>query len=229
MMMEEHSGMMMEEMGPMLFGMPLVNALMIASGIFYFICAAIIWKPYKQEKNDLMGALLAFLIYQAFAMILMGIGMQTHNMLYDNLGSLAVFVGSVYMLKFPFTVFPEKTRKIFFYLAMIAALVLFGWFMMTPEREMMLMKFILWYDLIVNGIVVGFFIFFFGLKANERAVKVKAMGGGVGVATCCIAANAAMIMGAMIVSSVFQFLAPIIIIFSIVTGRKLQKRAGSPS
>lgn len=218
-------GMMMPEHSTMILGFPLPVFLMYAAAAFYFICAFVLWKPYRQERNELMGALLAFLTYQAFAMLFMGIAIQSGNMTYDILASFSVLVGSVFMLKFPYSMLTEKFRRILFYLTMILVLVIFGWFLLTPERQEKLMNFTIWYDVLVNGVLVGFFIFLFGIRTNERSVKVKALGGSVGVASCCVAGNVAMIMGSLIVSSVFQFMAPVIIILSIITGRTLERIA----
>ena len=212
-----------EMMGPMIFGLPFEIAVMFGSGVFYLICAAIIWKPFRQEKNELIGALFAFLIYQALAMLFMGLEMKTHNMIYSNIGSLAVFLGSVYMLKFPFSSFSERTRKVLFMLSLLIVLGIFAYFVADPVREMGLMHFTILYDIYVNGIIVGYFMIVVGIRAIESWLKIKAVGGGAGVATCCIAANAAMIFGQMTLFSIFAFLAPVIIVGSIIIGRKKQQ------
>lgn len=216
---------MMIGMGrPLIFGvMHLEVFLMLASGVFYLICAFFVWKPFRQEKNELIGALFAFLLYQAVSMFFMGLEMQTMNMLYSNIASLAVLVGSAYMLKFPFSRFSEKTRRAAFLLSLIAALGIFVYFISTPMREMQLMNFTLWYDLVINGIVVGGSIIAIGIRTAEKWLKVKAIGGGSGVVTCCVVANTAMLGGAMITSSIFGFLAPVVILVSLGLARKKQK------
>lgn len=208
-------GMSAMEMGPVVLGMHLENLLMVASGVFYLICAYFVYKTYVKEKSELIGALLAFLIYQAISMFFMGIEMHTMNMLYGNIAGAAVIIGTAYMLKFPFSGFAEKTRRVIFLVLLIASLGLFAWFMQTPERQTDLMHFVLWYDLIANGILVGGSILLFGLKSRESALRKKALGGGTGVLSCCIAANGFMLTGAMIASSVFAFLAPLFILFSL--------------
>lgn len=220
--MMEHGSMgmgMMMDMGPLVWGVPLNVILMIASGVFYLICAIAIWKPFRQEKNELVGALFAFLVYQAISMFFMGVEMQTMNMVYSNIAALAIFVGSAYMLKFPFSKLAEKTRKIIFMLILIALLAVFGWFMQTPERQMDLMSLVLWYDIVANGIIVGGSILIFGLRAVEKVTKTKAIGGGTGVMSCCIIANVAMLSGALFTSTIFAFLAPVFILFSLRSSR----------
>lgn len=213
-------GGMMMDMGPVVFGnMHLNTLLMIASGIFYIICAFFVWKTYKKEKTELVGALLAFLVYQAFSMFFMGMEMQTMNMLYGNIAGAAVLLGTAYMLKFPFSGLSEKNRRLVFLVLLVASLGLFAWFMQTEMRQMQLMNFVLWYDLIANGIVAGGSILLFGLKAREQMLKKKALGGGAGVVSCCIASNGFMMTGAMITSSVFAFLAPIFILLSLKSAR----------
>lgn len=222
--METEAGMMMEHMGPLVLGFHLEIFLMLVSGVFYLLCAWLLWKPYKEEKNELVGALMAFLVYQAFSMFFMGIEMHTMNLLWSNLAGLAVFIGSAYMLKFIFSPFAEKTRKNLFRLSLIVAFGLFAWFVQDEAKQMELMSFTLWYDLVVNGIVVGGAIIIFALKTSEKWLRAKALGGGGGVVTCCVVANATMLSGAMLVSSFFQFLAPVMILGTLFYARKKQNQ-----
>jgi hypothetical protein len=219
-MMEE--SMMMMNLGPQVLGVHVAILLMWAAGIFYIICALILWKPVRQEKNEVIGALFAFLVYQALSMIFMGLEMQTMNMLYSNIAALAIFIGSAYMLKFPFSSFSQGVRRVVFYLSIIIILSIFGWFMQNPERQMELMNFVLWYDLVINGIIVGGFMILLGIGTRERALRMKAMGGGTGVVSCCVVANGAMISGSLIAGSLFSFIAPVLIIGFITRARKIQ-------
>ena len=209
--------------GPMVLGFPLIVFLMIASGVFYAACAAFVGRMWLKEKNELVAALFAFLSYQAASMFFMGLEMQTMNMFYSNMASLAVFVGSVYMLKFPFSSFSNRTRQTFFFGSLIAVLGLFAWFLQTEVRQISLMNFTLWYDIVVNGLVVGGFMFLLALRTAERWLKFKAYGGSLGVLTCCVAANATILTGALLTSSVLQFLAPVIILGSLVFAHRGQK------
>lgn len=213
----EMGGHMME---PMVLGLSLDVFLMIASGVFYLICAAFVLKPMRREKNELINALFAFLIYQAVSMFFMGLEMETMNMLYGNIAALSVFVGSAYMLKFPLSSLSKSARNISFMAVLIIALGVFIWFMQTEARQMSLMGFVLWYDLVLNGIIVGGSILGYGFKVTERFAKTKALAGGSGVISCCVVSNVAMIGGAFVLSSVFQFLAPILILGALAFARK---------
>lgn len=221
-MMGHDMGGMMMDMGPVIFGnLHLVNFLLMLSGVFYLLCALSIFKTWRREKNELVGALFAFLSYQAVSMFFMGVEMHTMNIMYSNVAALAIFIGSAYMMKFPLSKLSEKTRKVSFLVIVAALLGLFAWFMGTPEKQMQLMHFVLWYDLVINGILVGGSIIVFGLKATEAISKKKALGGGTGVVSCCVVANGAMIGGAMLAGTIFSFLAPIIILSTLRSGKVL--------
>lgn len=202
-------------MFPIVMGFHLDVLLMLVSGIFYLICAFFLWKPVRENNNELIKALFAFFIYQAISMFFMGIEMHTMNMDFGRIAALAVLIGSVYMLKFPFSALSSSTRRIIFMGSLIATLSIFAWFIQTPEKEMGLMNFTIWYDLIVNGLFVGGTILLFGFRTPERIFKLKAFGGGSGVVSCCVASNATLLLGAILVSSFFQFLAPILILGSL--------------
>lgn len=232
MMMSEHGGDMgmmgMHSMGPIIFGFDLISLLMILSGIVYLVCAFFLWKPFREEKNELIGALFSFLVYQAISMFFMGIEMHTMNMLYGNIASLSIFIGSAYMLKFPMSRLSAKTRNNLFVAVLVAVLALFIWFMQTEERQMSLMNFTLWYDLVVNGLAAGGSILLMGLMTSERWMKIKALGGGSGVVSCCVISNATMLGGAMLTSSFFAFLAPVLILGSLSLVKRKQKATNAP-
>jgi len=215
----------MESVGPVILGMQFEIFLMVLAGVFYLVCAGFIWKPYREEKNELISALFVFLLYQASSMFFMGIEMHTMNMAYGNIAALSVLLGSAYMLKFPLRALSERVRKISFLLIVVAVLGIFAWFMRSPESQMQIMHFTLWYDLIINGVIVGGSILLLAFMATERWNRVKALGGGGGVVTCCVAANTAMLSGAFITSSVFGFLAPVIILGTLGFARKKQREA----
>ena len=214
----------MGHMGPLILGYSFPVLLMIVSGVFYAICASIIWKPFRRENNELITALFAFLSYQAISMIFMGIEMQTMNLAYGNISALAVIIGSAYMLKFPFSRFSSKVRNVIFMLTLIVGLGAFAWLITTPERQHMLMNYVLWYDIITNGIVVGGSMILFALQNIEK--RKKGLAGGAGVVSCCVVSNAAMLSGAFFTSAIFQFMAPLLILFSIKSRLKNENNTG---
>ncbi len=212
-----------------IWGIPLEIAIMWGAAAIFAVCTAIFYLEIiaKEPKNELTQTLFIFLLSMMFSLFLMGSGMYWKNMILVNLGSLSFFLGSAFMLKFPLTVFAPGTRKIVFYGAIIIALLLFAWLALSPSGAQVMMPVVIWLNLGLNGLVTGFFVFFVGLQAKERWLKVKAIGGGAGIMVCCVAAEVAVLTGALLVSAVFQFIAPIILLLSVLAGRKYQQQSGS--
>jgi hypothetical protein len=153
-------------------------------------------------------------------MLFMGLEIQTMNMNFGYISALAVFIGSAYMLRFPFSSFSQKTRKFIFMLSLVTVLGLFAWLMQTPERQAALMHFTLWYDIVINGLIVGGFMLILALRTTERYLRIKAFGGGSGIISCCVVSSGAMLSGAMLTGAVFGFLAPVIIFGSLLFARR---------
>src|SRR3990167_5277232 len=106
-----------------------IAIVLVASGAFYIICAFFLLKPMREQKNELIAALFAFLVYQAINMIAMGLGEETMNMNFAYISALAILIGSTYMLKFPFSSFSQKARRFVFIVSLIIVLAIFVWFM----------------------------------------------------------------------------------------------------
>lgn len=210
---------------PELIGsIPLPIAIMWGAGTLYAFSALSFYIFFRQEiKNELMTALFAFLLSMAFALILMGVGEYSKNMVFGYLGTLAILIGSVFMLKFPLTVLPAVSRRTLFQLLLGGVLFIFVWMVISETGRQLMPQFIMWYMIVVNGIIVGFFIFFVGLRSKERAIKIKATGGGLGVASCCVISHVASMSGAILLSAIFQFLAPILLTLSLLAGRYYQR------
>lgn len=64
--------MMMNFSGIMVGVFPLEIFLMSLSGIFYIFCAAFLWKPYRKEGNELIGALFFFSCLSSSKYVLYG-------------------------------------------------------------------------------------------------------------------------------------------------------------
>jgi len=208
-----------------IFGIPLGIAIMWVGGILYAAGAVLFFISFRREmENELIEALFSFLASMAFALLLMGSGEYLQNILFGYLGSLAVLIGSAFMLKFPLTVFPVTKRKILFRLILTIVLVSFIWMVLWPLGRKIMPMFIMSYMVVANGLIAGFFIFFAGLRSKEKAIKIKATGGGLGVASCCIVAHLASISGAILLSAVFQFMAPLLLIGSVFIGRHYQRQ-----
>lgn len=189
--------------------------LMLGAGTIYLLSALFLFRLTKGERTELMNALLTFLVYQAIAKFAMGFQMYTGVAILGQVAVLAVLIGATYMLKFPFSIFSSAwVRRVLFMVAFGVSVLAFAWFLQTPEKQATIMSFIVWYDLVVNGLVVGGTIILYGLRSSDRFYRTKALSGGSGVMSCCVVANVAMISGAALVSSFFQILAPVLILGS---------------
>jgi hypothetical protein len=119
------------------------------------------------------------------------------------------------MLKFPFSSYSQGARRSVFIVSLVVVMGIFVWFIQTPDSQEAIMNFALWYDLVVNGIVVGGFMILLAIRTVDRYLRIKALGGGSGVAACCIVANGAMLSGALPVAVMFGSLAPVMILGSL--------------
>lgn len=198
--------------------MPLGVFLMFAAGVLYVFSALFLWKGVK-EKSDLINALITFLSYQAIAKFSMGLGALTGAAIYGKIAPLAIIIGAAYMLKFPLSVLSASTRKALFAVILAVSVIGYAWFMSSPEGQVAIGNFALWYDVLLNGVLVGGTIIFFGLRSANSTYKAKAVGGGSGVVSCCVVANVAMVSGALLTSVIFQFLAPIFILGALLKSR----------
>ena len=209
-----------------ILGIPLGIAIMWGGGALYALGAISYFISFRKEMgSELMGALFAFLSSMALALILMGTGEYLKNMTFGYLGTLSILIGSVFMLKFPLTVFSSSARKTLFRLILGGVLAAFIWMVMFSTGRQLMPQFIMWYMIVANGFVVGFFIFFAGLRSKERALRIKATGGGLGIASCCVVSHLASMAGAVLLSAVFQFMAPILLVFSLLLGRYYQRHS----
>lgn len=208
-----------------MFGYPTMVVVMIMVGIVHGMGAIIFLRAYAREKSELMSAFLSFLISMAGTSFFFGLGMYTNSSISWFLGLFFLFTGSIFMLKFPLSALSEPLRKPLFYLAMLASWVVIIWLMVSQFGRANMMPFSLWYMIIVNGFITSFYMIWIGIQAKENWLKLKAIGGGAGVASCCMVSHSLMMTGiptAMMMGVFFQMIAPAILLFSVFRGHRLQ-------
>src|SRR3989338_1444849 len=215
-------------MPEIIFGLPTAIALMYGAAFFYLLGIIATWKSYRAESNEIMGAFMAFLFSMGLALFLMGSAEYLAQPMLGAAGTLAILIGSVIMLRFPLSLARQPLQSFLFYVSMIVAIAFFVVMMATRVGQEYMMPMIMWFMIVVNGIVVSFFVIYAGLKAKERWFKVKAIGGGTGIAACCLASHVAMMIGTPLISAMLQFAAPIIIAVSIQLGKFLQRSSQRP-
>lgn len=210
-----------------ILGIPTVIALMWVAALSFGICAVLFYLYVfrKEPRNEMTITLFAFLINMVLTLTFMGFGMYLNNILLIDLGALSFLVASVFMLRFPLTAFPMNIRNGIFYFMLFLSLMLFVWIVISPTGFNAIIPIITWVNLGLNGLVTGFFVFVVGLKAKERWLKVKATGGGLGVMTCCVAAEVTFLAGSAFLTGLFNFIAPIILTISVLLGRHYQQKS----
>lgn len=71
----------------------------------------------------------------------------------------------------------------------------------------------------------GAFMVIYSIKLSTLSLRVKSLGAGIGIIFCCIVSDILVLLnGHSITAQVFIALSPIITIFSVSYGRKLQKK-----
>jgi len=177
-----------------------------------------------------MYAFFAFLVGMAWLHIFIGAGIYLKQMLLSHIGFLGGLIGATYTLKFPLSALSEPKRKSLFYFSLILALLITLWMIIFPHKTSIMIWASYLYMITVVGLISGFYIVWQGIKAKERWIKVKAIGGGMSLITCCLVADvlvlytlAAGIKLVVVSGHFFMWLAPIILIFSIYLGRYLQR------
>ena len=207
-----------------LLGLPTEIAMMFGASLLYIIGIAVTWRTYRGEPNELMTAFMAFLVSMALALSLMAAAMLWGIPMLGMLGTVAILVGSVIMLRFPLSYLDPTKRSTMFAVSSVLAFLFLFFMMVVPAGQRLMADLVMWFMIIVNGVVVSLFMIQVGLVAQERWFKVKTIGGGAGIASCCFVSHIAALLGMVTVMAVFQFMAPIIIASSIHLGKWLQKK-----
>ncbi len=207
-------------------GFPLHLATMLIAALLYLVTAVVFLASFVRERSEITVAFLAFLISMAVSLALMGVGQYANEPVLIYLGVFAVFTGSCFMLKLPLSALPAPWRTPAFYGCLLLSWSLLTWMIATAAGRQLLPHLSLWYMIIVNGAVTGLYAIWIGLRSKIPWVKVKATGGGLGIASCCMASHLTSLAGAsLVVSASLQFASPLLILAAIFSGRRLQRQA----
>lgn len=204
------------------FGLPAPVFLLWLSAAFYIITIVLLWKHASQEKSDLMTALNAFLYGMASFHIFLGIGFYLNNLFLIYLGSFAALTGSAFTLKFPLSTFQNFWRPVGFYIALTIAWSLIIWLLISTPPVSATISVVLLYMIVVTGFA-GLYTIWVGIRAKENWVRVKCLGGGGGMVTCCLFADLLVLLeGVTVLGEILMSVAPLILLVSLWWGRRLQ-------
>lgn len=203
---------------------PLVAEMLAA--LLYLVSAVVFFVVSSREHNELSVAFFAFLASTAAALGLLGLGQYAQADLLTLLGTFAVFTGSCFMLKLPFTALPKSRRNPAFYGGLVVSWLLLAWMMVTPLGRTLLPAVTLLYLIGLNGAISGLYMVWIGLRSHTPWVSVKAIGGGLGVTASSLAAYLANVPAASgTAAMLLQLGSPIILLAAIFWGRRWQRRA----
>ncbi|MDO8592208.1 MAG: hypothetical protein Q7R92_00375 [bacterium] len=209
-----------------IFGLPGEVFWLWFSAFFYIIAILFFLGPFRRERSsELMVAFFAFLAGMASFHILLGAGYYFNSLLLIHLGSFCALTGAAYTLKFPLTALRPNLRGPLFYSALIGGWLIIAWMLIFPHSTEVMLWLVFGYMILFSGGIAGLYIIWQGLKTKENWVRVKSIGGGVGIVTCCLAADLlVLIRGMSVLGELFMAIAPIILILSIYFGRYLKSR-----
>lgn len=215
-------------MSDVILGLPGNVFLLWLSASFYVLVILILFRPLKQIKNELILAFNAFLYGMAIFHIFLGAGIFLNNTVLIHFGIFAALTGSAFTLKFPLSSFNNLWQNIGFYTALAAAWVIVLWALLFSIPTDLILKITLAYMIIVTG-GAGFYTIFVGIKSSDPAVKVKCIGGGLGMVTCCFFADLLVFFkGVTMFGEFLMSIAPLIVLAGLFFGRRLQKDNSSP-
>lgn len=198
------------------------SILLWVSASFYIVTILILWGAFSKVKNELMTAYHAFLYGMAFFHIFLGLGLYLNNPFFINLGVFAALTGSAFTTKFPLSSFSPNISKAGFYSTLFVAWLITIYMLLFPQQLDIMLKVVLGYMILVAG-GSGLYTMYVGFKASESSVKVKCVGGGLGIVTCCLLADLMVLFqGVTVLGEILMSIAPVIMLSSLLIGRRLQ-------
>jgi len=212
-----------------LLGLPKGVALLWTSAFFFLASSIVILKPLLETRERLIRAFFAWLLGMGLLHFFMGAGFLLGTITLIHIGVFFGFTGSAYLLRIPLRGWWPNSEKVVFYLVLLAGWLIVAWMSIWPHlHDTKMMLWLLFsYMILVAGILPTIYLISAGIRARSRSVRVKGIGGGIGVASCCLFADLLVLfvfMGVAFWSEFFMAIAPVILIVAVLYGRSLEKR-----
>ena len=194
--------------------------------IFLVMTLTLLFGPFRRERTDLMTAFLGFLAGMASFHLFGAAAMYWNEPILMYIGTLGAVTGSAFVLKFPLSaIINSNTRTTLFYLTLLAGWALVAWMLLNsyPMDKVMALGAI--FLVVVSGAISGFYMLLQGFKINDPSSKIKCIGGGCSVVSCCFLAHIIVLtLGLTIFAKAFIVLAPIALVFSVFISRKYSRQ-----
>lgn len=211
-----------------ILGLPSGVFLLWNSALWFLLASAFILKPLSETKDKMIQGFFAWLLGMGLLHAFLGAGFLWNVTVLLHIGIFFGFTGSAYLLRIPLRGLVPRYEKTIFYTVLLIGWSIVLWMIIWPHLHTV--KLMLWllfgYMILVAGILPGFYLVWMGIKAKSRALKVKGIGGGIGIITCCLLADLLVIFVFMSVAfwaEFFMAIAPVILIAAVLYGRSLEK------
>lgn len=215
-------------MSQTILGLPYGVFLLWMSAFFFLVSSVIILRPLLETKNKLTEAFFVWLLGMGLLHAFLGAGFLWNMTVLLHIGVFFGFTGSAYLLRVPLRALIPRSEKAIFYTVLLVGWLIVAWMSIWPHMHTVALMLVLLfgYMILVAGILPGFYLVWMGIKAKAKAAKVKGIGGGIGIISCCLVADLLVIfvyMGVAFWAEFFMALAPIILITAVLYGRRLEK------
>ena len=201
---------------------------MLLSGLSYGLMTVIFLAgPYRKNKDELMGAFLGFLAGMTLFHGVGGISMLIGSPLLMNLAAFGAITGSAFVLKFPLaSLFSRQKKQALFFSALIIGYLLVAWMFLGRLDPMQSMRLAAIYMIVFSGAISATYIIWRGFHLKDASLKVKCIGGGCSILSCCFFAHVIVLaVGITTLVKFFIVLAPITLILSLFFGNMLLKKS----
>lgn len=210
-----------------IFGLPGSVFFLWMSAIFFTITFLVFWKGYRGqgERDELTTAFTAFLLGMAIFHIILGAAELYKNEALILLAVLVAFIGSTYTLRFPLSTIKEPWRSWIFYSVFAGTLLYMIAAVIYSYPIDSVVKTVFWYMIIASGGVSGLYALKKGFEAKTQSVRIKCIGGGAGIITCCLVADLMVVFaGVTIIGEMLMSAAPVILLGSVIHGRRQEEK-----
>lgn len=215
-----------------ILGLPSSVVLVWLSAFLFLLGALIILKPLLEKKEKLITAFFIWLLGMGFFHFFLGFGILFNKVFLMNVGIFFAVTGSAYLLRIPFSGLMPRFEKAGLYSALLFGWLVSGLLFFRPNffPTNFNLKFVLIYMILTAGIWPGFYLVVMGFKSKDKAIKVKSVGGGIGIISCCLVADVLALLvygGVAFLTEFFMALSPVILIGAVLYGRKIESRLGN--
>lgn len=219
-------------------GLPDIVFFLWQSALAFFIGMILLWKPFMEARTKLMSAFFIYLTGMALMHLFLGLTFYaaSGNKLWLILAYLSAVSGSAFTTRFPFSSKFPKHEK-----ALVSAILLLGWalvgYLAFQPMDILSttgLNLVMAYMILFAGLISSVYIMYSSYRQPEKSLRVKGVGGGVGMFLCCGVADLLVIFGGLAVTvdlivyklpvpELLMALSPVVIISSILYGRFLEK------